>query len=123
GYFAAANYNYDLKYLLSLNMRYDGASNLGEEHQWGFFPGISAGWNVHKEDFWGNSGQKWSQLKIRASYGVNGNISGLGDFTSQGAYGVGAKYGGAAAIQNTVISNRNLKWEQSRTFDVGADLG
>lgn len=123
GYFAAANYNYDLKYLLSLNMRYDGASNLGEEHQWGFFPGISAGWNVHKEDFWGNSGQKWSQLKIRASYGVNGNISGLGDFTSQGAYGVGAKYGGAAAIQNTVISNRNLKWEQSKTFDVGADLG
>ncbi|MFC5409291.1 SusC/RagA family TonB-linked outer membrane protein [Larkinella bovis] len=123
GYFASANYNYDMKYLVSVNMRYDGASNLGEAYKWGFFPGVSLGWNVHNEKFWGWSNNTWSQLKLRASYGVNGNISGLGDFTAQGAYGVGAKYAGAAAIQNTVIANKDLKWEQSKTFNIGTDLG
>ena len=123
GYFGSANYNYQLKYLLSVNMRYDGASNLGESHKWGFFPGVSVGWNMHKEDFWNGISRSVSQLKLRGSYGVNGNISGLGDFTAQGAYGVGAKYGGAAAIQNTVIPNKDLKWEQSKTFDIGADFG
>lgn len=123
GYFANVNYSFQNKYLLTVNMRYDGASNLGEAYQWGFFPGVSLGWNVHKEAFWSGVSRVVSQTKLRASYGVNGNISGLGDFTAQGAYAVGAKYGGAAAIQNTVIPNNDLKWEQSRTFDVGADLG
>jgi TonB-linked SusC/RagA family outer membrane protein len=123
GYFGSANYNYRLKYLLTVNMRYDGASNLGEDYKWGFFPGVSLGWNIHKEDFWGGVSRTVSQLKLRGSYGVNGNITGLGDFTAEGAYGVGNKYGGAAAIQNTVIPNSELKWEQSKTFDVGADLG
>ncbi|CAG5002338.1 TonB-dependent receptor P39 [Dyadobacter sp. CECT 9275] len=123
GYFGSANYNYQMKYLLTVNMRYDGASNLGEEYKWGFFPGVSLGWNIHKEDFWNGISRSVSQLKLRGSYGVNGNISGLGDFTAYGAYGVGAKYGGAAAIQNTVIPNKDLKWEQSKTFDVGADFG
>lgn len=123
GYFASANYNYRLKYLLTVNMRYDGASNLGDAYKWGFFPGVSLGWNIHKEDFWSDISRTVSQLKLRGSYGVNGNISGLGDFTAQGAYGVGAKYGGAAAIQNTVIPNKDLKWEQSKTFDIGADFG
>ena len=123
GYFASANYHYQLKYLLTVNMRYDGASNLGESHKWGFFPGVSVGWNIHKEEFWNGITKSVSQLKLRGSYGVNGNISGLGDFTSQGAYGVGAKYGGSAAIQNTVIPNKDLKWEQSKTFDIGADFG
>ena len=104
-------------------MRYDGASNLGEQNKWGFFPGVSVGWNMHNEDFWQGISKTVSQLKIRGSYGVNGNISGLGDFTSQGAYGVGAKYGGSAAIQNTVIPNKDLKWEQSKTVDLGADIG
>jgi TonB-linked SusC/RagA family outer membrane protein len=123
GYFGSANYNYRLKYLLTVNMRYDGASNLGDDYKWGFFPGVSLGWNIHKEDFWAGISRGVSQLKLRGSYGVNGNISGLGDFTAQGAYGVGGKYGGAAAIQNTVIPNSELKWEQSKTFDIGADFG
>jgi TonB-linked SusC/RagA family outer membrane protein len=123
GYFASANYNYMQKYLLAVNMRYDGASNLGDENKWGYFPGVSVGWNIHKEEFWNDLSSKVSQFKLRGSYGVNGNITGLGDFTAQGAYGVGSKYAGAAAIQNTVIPNKDLKWEQSKTFDIGADLG
>ena len=52
GYFSRINYDFDQKYLFSVSMRYDGASNLGTANKWGFFPGISAGWNIHQEEFW-----------------------------------------------------------------------
>ena len=123
GVFGRINYDYDQKYLLSINARYDGASNLGEKNKWGFFPGVSVGWNVHKEDFWKSLPTDLLRLKLRASYGVNGNISGLSDFTAQGEYSVGSKYNGNAAIDNTIIPNPNLKWEQSKTFDLGTDIG
>ncbi len=123
GYFGRLNYDYKQKYLFSANLRYDYASNLGEDHKWGFFPGVSLGWNMHNEEFWSVLPANLISLKLRGSYGVNGNISGLGDFTAQGAYGVGNKIGGQAAIQMTVIPNKDLKWEQSKTFDVGMDIG
>ncbi len=123
GYFARANYNYQQKYLLSLTARYDGASNLGQNHKWGFFPGVSAGWNMHKEPFFSSIRPVVSQLKLRMSYGVNGNISGLSDFHAQGAYVVGSRYQGESAVENSVLANPNLKWEQSNTFDLGLDLG
>lgn len=123
GYFGRVNYDFREKYLLSVNARYDGASNLGANYRWGFFPGVSAGWNIHNEDFWSALPRELSSLKLRASYGVNGNISGLSDFQAQGAYSVGARYNGQAAIQNTVLPNSDLKWEQSKTFDVGLDAG
>lgn len=123
GYFGTINYNYQMKYLLSVNARYDGASNLGANYRWGVFPGVSAGWNMHNESFWSAMPKQLSSLKLRASYGVNGNISGLSDFQAQGAYAVGARYNGQAAIQNSVLPNADLKWEQSKTFDLGLDLG
>lgn len=123
GYFSRINYDYQQKYLLTLNARFDGASNLGQDHKWGFFPGISAGWNLHREVFWEQLPDQLSQLKLRASYGVNGNIGNLGDYQAQGQYNVDIQYGGVAAIQNTVLANQALKWEQSQTFDVGFDLG
>ena len=123
GYFGRINYDYKQKYLLSINARYDGASNLGANYRWGLFPGVSAGWNLHNENFWDAMPKALSLLKLRASYGVNGNISGLSDFQAQGAYAVGARYAGQAAIQNTVLPNPDLKWEQSKTFDIGLDMG
>src|SRR5690606_11587672 len=117
------NYNYDQKYLVSITGRYDGASNLGQNHKWGFFPGVSLGWNVHREDFFELISPVVSQLKLRGSYGVNGNISGLSDCHAQGAYSVGNRYLGESAIENTVLANSDLRWEQSKTFDVGVDLG
>ncbi|WP_209329699.1 SusC/RagA family TonB-linked outer membrane protein [Lunatimonas salinarum] len=123
GYFGRVNYDFDQKYLFSLNMRYDGASNLGAANKWGFFPGISAGWNLHREDFWQNAiPENLLKMKLRLSYGENGNIGGLGDFSAQGAYGVGARYAGLPAIQNTIIPNPDLQWEQSRTVNLGTDF-
>lgn len=122
--FSRINYDYEGKYLLSLNARYDGASNLGEKNKFGFFPGISAGWNIYRERFFENLiPQRTMQLKLRASYGVNGNISGLGDFQPQGSYTTTSLYGGQSAILSGQIPNQDLKWEQSKTLDFGADVG
>lgn len=123
GYFARVTYDFDQKYLLSLNARYDGASNLGDNYKWGFFPGASVGWNAHREDFWEGMPAVASKLKLRASYGVNGNIAGLGPYQAQGSYSVGSRYDNVAAIQNTVLANPDLQWEQSKTFNAGIDLG
>ena len=121
GFFGRVNYDYKDRYLVSLSARFDGASNLGEDHKWGFFPGVSVGWNLHNEKFW--SALDFMQLKLRASYGVTGNISGLTDFQAEGEYSVGSIYDGTSAVQNTIIPNPALQWEQSRTFDVGAYIG
>ncbi|MBN8859621.1 MAG: TonB-dependent receptor [Sphingobacteriales bacterium] len=122
GFFGRINYNYDQKYLVSLNSRYDASSNLGTKHKWGYFPGISVGWNVHKENFWAPLADAINQLKFRASYGVNGNVNALGAYQAQGSYSGGAVYGGRAGILNTGLSNDELKWEQTKTFDLGVDL-
>lgn len=124
GVFSRINYDYDEKYILSFNARYDGASSLGANNRTGFFPGISAGWNVHREKFWQNSiTEKLIRLKLRASYGVNGNVQGLGEYDAQGRYAVGSEYFGSAAISPSVLPNMDLKWERSKTLDVGMDMG
>jgi TonB-linked SusC/RagA family outer membrane protein len=123
GYVGRINYDYAQKYLITLNARYDGASNLGTGNKWGFFPGVSIGWNVDEEDFWSALPEKLIRLKLRASYGVNGNIGGLGPYTAQGSYTVGTKYYGVAAVQNQQLANSQLQWEQSKTLDLGMDLG
>lgn len=123
GYFGRINYNFKQKYLLSFNSRYDGSSNLGADYRWGFFPGVSAGWNLHKENFFSSLSNTFSQFKIRASYGVNGNVNAIGAYQAQGVYGVGVIYNGIAAVQNTILANPELKWEQAKTFDIGLDFG
>lgn len=123
GYFGRVNYDYQHKYLLSVTGRYDGASNLGNNYKWGFFPGVSLGWNIHQEKFWESVPSQISNFKLRASYGVNGNIADLGDYHAQGQYSVGSRYGGRAAIQNNSLANQELRWEQSKTLDLGVDVG
>src|SRR5690606_33623485 len=90
--------------------------------KWGFFPGASAGWNVHMEDFWTDP-IGMSRLKLRVSYGSSGNLGNLGDYTPQGAYAVGARYNGRPVIEYNTISNQDLKWEESTTFNVGLEMG
>ncbi len=123
--FGRLNYNYDERYLLTAVFRRDGISSLAEQNRFGFFPGMSAGWNIHKEKFFQNSGiSKFiSTLKPRVSYGVNGNIAGLGRYEVQGGYGLQGLYDNNAGFLNTGIINSNLRWEKSKTTDVGADIG
>lgn len=92
--FGRINYNYDMRYLISFVARYDGISKL-KDNRWGFFPGVSVGWNIMEERFWKDSKISGviSNLKPRLSYGVNGNVNGIGNFDVYGAYSqVGAKH-------------------------------
>lgn len=123
GLFTRINYDFASKYLVSLNARYDGASNLGSTSKFGFFPGVSLGWNIHKEEFFKPIASTISDLKLRASYGVNGNISGLSDFQAQGSYDVNARYNGLSSIYAGIMPNNDLRWEESKTLDFGLDLG
>lgn len=124
-HFGRVNYNYDQRYLLTLVYRADGISSLAKDNRWGFFPGLSAGWNVHNEKFFAQSGiaNVVSTLKPRVSYGVNGNVAGIGDYEVQGGYGSQGNYNGSLGFLNTGIINNGLRWEKSTTTDIGMDIG
>ena len=123
--FGRINYDYDQRYLLSLVYRQDGVSNLAEANRFGFFPGMSAGWNIQSEKFFQESAvSKYiSTLKPRISYGENGNVAGIGNYDVQGVYGSQGNYNGILGFLNTGIINSGLRWEKSKTIDVGLDLG
>ncbi len=123
--FGRLNYDYDQRYLLTLTFRRDGVSSLPNGNRFGFFPGMSAGWNIQKEKFWQNSSisNVISTLKPRISYGVNGNVAGLGRYEVQGVYGLQGSYNGQSGFLNTAMVNSNLGWEKSKTIDVGLDFG
>jgi TonB-linked SusC/RagA family outer membrane protein len=119
------SYNFDEKYLLNASFRIDGVSSLANGNRNGFFPGISAGWNVHREEFFKDSkiSEFISSLKPRISYGQNGNIAGLGRYETQGVYSLQGNYNGSAGFLNTGIINSDLRWEKSKTTDLGLDMG
>ena len=122
--FGRFNYDYKQKYLLTFTFRYDGNSKL-KDNRWGFFPGVSFGWNMMEENFWKNSSlsKVVSNIKPRISYGSNGNVSGIGDFYIYGIYDQQTNYRGNTAFYDRSLVNTALKWEQSHTFEAGLDLG
>lgn len=121
-YFGRVNYDFDMKYLLSASFRVDGSSRFASGNRWGVFPGFSAGWNVHREPFWGSVGNTVSHLKVRGSWGQTGNNA-LDLADSQGAYATGYTYNGQVGIRNTTLANANLVWETTTSFDAGFDVG
>ncbi len=124
-YFGRVEYDYMDKYLVAATFRRDGYSRL-VNNKWGSFPGVSAGWVFSNEKFW----QKWNMEKIinyaklRASYGLNATINSsyLGYYTLQGAYSA-YQYDGTYGYRVSTLPNPNLKWEKTRTAEVGLDLG
>ncbi len=122
--FGQANYDFDYKYLFGFTFRYDGTSRLGN-NKYGFFPGVSAGWNVHNEDFFKRSkvNAVVSKLKPRVSYGVNGNIDILSNFGVFGSYGRTAVYDTQAGYANNGLPLLDLRWERSTTLNMGLDVG
>ncbi len=123
--FGRLNYDFDQRYLLTIVFREDGVSSLAPGNRTGVFPGMSAGWNMHREAFFSKLGlDKFiTVLKPRVSYGVNGNVAGLGNYEVQGVYGSQGLYNGNAGFLNTGLINSDLRWEKSKTFDLGLDLG
>ncbi|MEA5426014.1 SusC/RagA family TonB-linked outer membrane protein [Arcicella lustrica] len=121
GVFTRLSYDFKNKYFLGLTARYDGSSRFGSENLYGFFPGVSAGWDISGEDFLKNN-PSISQLKLRASYGTLGNDQ-IGNFDSRGLYGGGVNYNGLSGISPTSLSNASLRWERNTTANFALDYG
>ena len=122
-FFGKVDYDFDARYLLSVVARYDGSSRLARQSRWGLFPGISAGWVISNEDFMAPLRDAVSFAKLRMSYGVNGSLGTLDNYTVYGAYGNTTSYDGHDAVLFTTLPSPGLLWEKSRTFETGLDLG
>ncbi|MFS4456174.1 SusC/RagA family TonB-linked outer membrane protein [Maribacter sp. 2304DJ31-5] len=119
-YFARATYDYKNKYILKASIRQDGSSRFGSENRFGYFPAASAGWIISQEKFLVNV-NALSTLKLRASWGINGNTP-VSNFPSLGLYG-GTNYNGESGLEFTQGENPNLKWEETEQTDLGLDFG
>jgi TonB-linked SusC/RagA family outer membrane protein len=125
-YFGRASYEYDGRYLLSFIFRRDGTSLLGTNNRWGNFPSVSAGWIVTGEKFWNVDFIDF--LKIRASWGQNGMLSGLGPDQFRALITTsGLKYpkpGGGfyTGAEPELLANPELVWATSDQVDIGLDM-
>jgi hypothetical protein len=121
--FGRLNYDYEGKYLFNFTVRRDGYSRLIGDNQFGTFPAFSGGWLMHKESFMQSTKDWLSYLKLRASWGKNGNVGGIGTYELQGAYGSQTAYNGTIGFLQSGIANPNLRWEKSNTIEIGSDMG
>jgi iron complex outermembrane receptor protein len=128
-YYGRVQYNYADKYLFQASLRNDGSSAFGINNRWGYFPAVSAGWNISSEKFMENV-KAISVLKLRAGYGVSGNSAGFNAFSSLLIYGTptgSAKFVYNGNVTNAIGPVRNdnpdLKWESTATSNIGVDFG
>jgi TonB-dependent starch-binding outer membrane protein SusC len=125
--FGRINYDFRSRYMFSATLRRDGSSRFGSENKYGYFPSASAGWVISKEDFMSNISNIINNLKLRASWGQNGNEN-IGDFGYTSVIGnQNIYYFGTGVIQYngtqpTKIANPSLKWETSEQTDIGLEL-
>ncbi|WP_428656124.1 SusC/RagA family TonB-linked outer membrane protein [Runella sp.] len=124
-YMGRINYGFKDKYFVDVTARFDGASKFGENHKYGFFPAVSAAWRVIEEPFM--KGQNlFSDLKLRASYGITGNAAAIGAYNSLALVGSGSDYSFnhiyTTGIAPTGIPNPDLRWEKSTQANIGLDV-
>ena len=123
-FFARVNYDFDGKYLLSASIRRDESSKFHKDYRTGYFPAVSVGWNIHREKFL--QGSVVSNLKFTASYGELGaNFLSPYNFDDI-AFGPIVYTTGGNRFTNghaAYLKTKNLKWETSKTTDVGIELG
>lgn len=122
------SYTFNDKYIFTGTVRRDGFSGFGKDHKFGVFPSGAIAWRISEEDFFKNKVQWVDNLKLRLSYGSNGNRT-VGRYQTLAQMGVkdGYLFGdGASAEQMQWIkslSNADLKWETTNTFNVALDFG
>jgi len=125
-YLARVNYSYADKYMLSASIRTDGSSRFGSNTKWGWFPSISAGWRMDKENFM--KSVDWvTQLKPRVSWGKTGNnnIGNYSGIATLGSYSylLGVTQKVVAGLSPNSITNPDLSWELKESTSFGIDLG
>ncbi len=130
-YFGRFNYDYNGKYLLEINGRYDGSSKFRPQNRWAFFGGISAGWRISEEAFLKDV--KWiDDLKLRASYAEVGNQSGIDNYDGIQFYNLVSAGSNGAYIGSNLLSyinttgslaSTNRKWERIQNYNIALDFG
>lgn len=118
-YFGRATFSYKDRYVLTATLRTDGSSKFARDNRWGWFPSVSLGWNISKENFMKDSD---TELKFRISYGKTGNQEGIGSYAYQALMSGGYNYGNGSGIAVSTFGNRDLTWEKADQFDAGFDI-
>ncbi len=126
GVFYRLNYDFNNKYLLELNGRYDGSSKFPSTQRFGFFPSVSAGWIISKENFLSGASHFLNNLKLRASYGSlgNGNVAPYRYQELMSVNKMGVILNGVQKNYTSypgVVPN-GLTWERSTTLNAGLDM-
>ncbi len=128
-YFGRLGYNFSEKYLAEFVMRADAFDSafLPLSNRWGYFPGGSLGWVISKESFLQNSSSVVNFLKLRASWGQNGSLAGLGSYayltsiTSTGSYPFSSQPVYSIGYKPSTTGNEELKWETNQQTNIGLD--
>lgn len=118
-----ANYNYDSRLFFKASYRRDGSSRLSKDNRWGNFWAVSASWRMSEEKWFAQGGvsEVIDDLKIRASYGVNGTQPN-GFYNYMGLYGYGYNYNGNPGSAESQIPNPLLSWESNKSTNIGLDI-
>ncbi|MEX2372033.1 MAG: TonB-dependent receptor [Bacteroidales bacterium] len=119
-FFGIADYSFASRYFIRASLRTDGSSRFGINNRWATFYSVGVSWNLHREAFIENI-SAINALKIRASYGVNGNDR-IGNYEQWGVYGpVG--YNATSGMAPSQPANNDLTWETNTSYNVGLDFG
>jgi TonB-linked SusC/RagA family outer membrane protein len=124
-YMGRLNYSLKDKYLLTVSGRWDGASQLANDHKWAFFPSLALGWRMDQENFMKNI--EWvNQLKLRLGYGATGNAA-VQPYTTLGEINsLQTPFGGDVVtgyVTTDNYSNKLLGWEKTTQYNLGFDIG
>ena len=126
-YFGRVTYNYNSKYLLEGNLRYDGSSRFNSDNRWGIYPSVSAGWNISRESFFEPLANTINSMKIRGSWGTLGNQNITGNYPYISTISGGQNYtfgnGIAPGIAPTRGANTIIQWEKTEQTNIGLDVG
>ncbi|TDO01221.1 SusC/RagA family TonB-linked outer membrane protein [Sunxiuqinia elliptica] len=127
-YFGRVDYNYDERYMFQATVRRDGSSSFGPNNKWAVFPSFSVGWNVTNEAFMENLPDWFNYLKLRASWGTNGNnrignfsYTSLMDGNQNYYFGAGDDMYMQYGSSPSKLANADVKWEESEQIDLGFD--
>ena len=128
GAFFRLNYDFDNRYLLEVNGRYDGSSRFPSNERWAFFPSASAGWRISEEPWFNVESKYVSNAKVRFSWGSLGNAAGLSNYQYKQTLGIATSSFILNGLRQNYMSSPaalpgSLTWETATTWDVGADLG
>ena len=117
-YLARVNYDYDSRYIFSVNFRRDGFSALSKNNRWGNFGGVSAAWDVSREKFFKPLKDILANFRLKASWGIVGNTN-IDEYAAKSFYSSSYYGNNGSYVIGQIGDSENLKWESSEKWNIG----